>query len=102
MRTTLIIAALGAVIAALFGGIRIWSGLAGVEMPWQGWLALALGVIFTLALGIGLMALVFYSARHGHDEAHHMRQSGLEPEEEESKRSSVREELRDDPAHRQS
>jgi len=73
MRTLLTILALGALlIAAIFGGFRVWTSMAGVAMPWQGWLALSLGVIFTLALGVGLMALVFYSARHGHDEAHHM------------------------------
>jgi hypothetical protein len=30
--------------------------------------ALAVGVIFSLAVGIGLMALLFYSSRRGYDE----------------------------------
>ena len=30
--------------------------------------ALILGTLFSLGLGIGLMALVFYSSRHGYDE----------------------------------
>jgi hypothetical protein len=33
-----------------------------------GWAALVLGVVVTLALGIGLMALVFISNRRGFDE----------------------------------
>jgi hypothetical protein len=28
---------------------------------------MALGVVFSLVVGIGLMALVFYSSRHGYD-----------------------------------
>ncbi|WP_366553139.1 hypothetical protein [Aquibaculum sediminis] len=72
MRTFLIIAFLGAfLLGALFIGVKAWSGLAGVDMPWQGWLALIGGSVLTLALGIGLMALMFYSARHGHDDSHH-------------------------------
>ena len=31
--------------------------------------ALFLGIFFTIALGVTLMALVFYSARSGHDDA---------------------------------
>jgi hypothetical protein len=30
---------------------------------------MALGVVFSVALGCGLMALVFYSNRYGYDEA---------------------------------
>jgi hypothetical protein len=29
---------------------------------------LALDVVFSLVVGIGLMALLFYSSRHGYDE----------------------------------
>ena len=32
-----------------------------------GWVALVLGVLATLALGIGLMALVFISNKRGYD-----------------------------------
>jgi hypothetical protein len=35
----------------------------------HGWTAMAIGVVFSLIVGIGLMALVFYSHRHGYDEA---------------------------------
>lgn len=39
-----------------------------VQMTIHGWIALAIGVIFSLAVGIGLMLLVFFSSRHGYDE----------------------------------
>jgi hypothetical protein len=37
-------------------------------MPATGYLAMALGVILSLVVGCGLMALVFYSSRHGYDD----------------------------------
>ena len=45
-----------------------WSGLGDAGMSAAGWAALVLGVIVTLALGIGLMALVFISSREGFDD----------------------------------
>jgi hypothetical protein len=39
----------------------------GSPMSTTGWIAMVLGVIVTLALGAGLMALMFYSSRHGRD-----------------------------------
>jgi hypothetical protein len=45
-----------------------WSGLGDTGMSAAGWVALVLGVLATLALGIGLMALVFISSRRGFDE----------------------------------
>ena len=33
----------------------------------SGWIAMALGIVVTMALGGGLMALMFYSNRHGRD-----------------------------------
>jgi len=53
--------------AAIIGGIG-WSSAAGTEVPLQGYVAMALGVVFSLVVGIGLMALVFYSSRAGYDE----------------------------------
>jgi hypothetical protein len=38
------------------------------EVPASGYVALVLGVVFSLVVGIGLMALVFYSSRKGYDE----------------------------------
>jgi hypothetical protein len=45
-----------------------WTGIGDSEISGAGWLAMGLGVVATLALGIGLMALVFISSRRGYDE----------------------------------
>jgi hypothetical protein len=34
----------------------------------HGYIAMILGIVFSLVLGCGLMALMFYSSRHGYDE----------------------------------
>ena len=39
----------------------------GTPMSTGGWIAMVLGIIATLALGIGLMTLMFYSNRSGRD-----------------------------------
>jgi hypothetical protein len=38
-------------------------------MPVEGHVAMWLGVVFSLVVGCGLMALVFYSSRRGYDDA---------------------------------
>src|SRR5262245_51454098 len=38
------------------------------KVPEAGYVALVLGVGFSLVVGVGLMALVFYSSRKGYDE----------------------------------
>ena len=45
-----------------------WTNAAGADVPASGYLALALGVIVSVAVGAGLMTLVFYSSRAGYDE----------------------------------
>ena len=40
--------------------------------------ALGLGIFFSLLVGVGLMTLVFYSSRSGHDERAHEAQLDLE------------------------
>jgi hypothetical protein len=47
---------------------RFWSSIGTSEISFAGWLAMALGIAATLALGIGLMSLVFFSSRRGYDE----------------------------------
>lgn len=54
------------VLAALMVGV--WSSVADAGISAAGWFAMVLGVLATLALGIGLMALVFISNRRGYDE----------------------------------
>jgi hypothetical protein len=41
--------------------------MSGVYMSGWGWTFLVLGVVVTIGLGAGLMALVFYSSRHDMD-----------------------------------
>lgn len=45
-----------------------WTLGRSADVPASGYVAMALGVIVSLAVGFGLMALVFYSSRKGYDE----------------------------------
>lgn len=45
-----------------------WIQIGSVEMSWVGIAAMIGGAVVTLALGMGLMALSFYSSRKGHDD----------------------------------
>jgi hypothetical protein len=45
-----------------------WQLYGDVPMSAHAYSALALGIVLSLLLGIGLMALVFYSHRKGYDE----------------------------------
>ena len=57
-----------AVAAVLAAAAGLWSEVGDVEISASGWIAMVLGGLVALALGIGLMALVFLSSRHGYDE----------------------------------
>jgi len=68
MRVWIAICILLALLAgAVYVGYLGWN-LTDVEMPVTGWVAMGLGIFFSLALGAGLMGLMFYSSRHGYDE----------------------------------
>ena len=63
-----------AVLVALLIGVVIlavstWTSTSGVVISKEGWIALSLGTFFSLIVGGGLITLVFYSSRHGYDEA---------------------------------
>jgi cobalamin biosynthesis protein CobD/CbiB len=45
-----------------------WQASAGTDVPPIGYAAMAAGILFSLLVGVGLMALVFYSSRAGYDE----------------------------------
>jgi hypothetical protein len=45
-----------------------WTHIGGDPVPAYGYVAIAGGVVFSLVVGGGLMALVFYSSRHGYDD----------------------------------
>jgi hypothetical protein len=52
---------------AAFGAYVEWTSMS-TAMPAAGWAALIGGVVISILLGAGLMALMFYSNRHGWDE----------------------------------
>lgn len=65
---------IGAVVAAVLSlsamavGVYAWIAMGNVIMTTTGYVALVLGGVATLALGAGLMGLVFYSNRKGFDD----------------------------------
>lgn len=70
--TTAVMAVLVVILAlAIF---YAFAGLAvpGVAVPESGWLALFFGVLFSILVGAGLMALLFYSSRRGYNEPPHL------------------------------
>jgi hypothetical protein len=54
---------LGVSAYAIYG----WNKLGVVGIPAMGWVFLGGGVVFTVVVGGGLMALMFYSSRKGRD-----------------------------------
>jgi hypothetical protein len=47
-----------------YEGLTVGEG----PVPNDFYIAMTLGVVFSLVVGVGLMALVFYSSRKGYDE----------------------------------
>jgi len=45
-----------------------WTLASGTDVPASGYVAMAFGVLVSLGVGFGLMALIFYSSRKGYDE----------------------------------
>jgi hypothetical protein len=54
--------------AAAWFASRAWTEVSGPPMPAAGYIAMTLGIVFSVVIGCGLMALLFYSSRHGYDE----------------------------------
>jgi len=57
----------GFLAGAIAYAVHTWNELAGVSIPAMGWVFMVLGAVFTLIVGGGLMALLFYSSRKGRD-----------------------------------
>ena len=55
-------------VAALWFAGRAWGYFGSGAIPAYGYFAIAGGIFFSLLVGCGLMALMFYSHRHGYDE----------------------------------
>ena len=67
--TFALVAALLAILAAAaWYAAGAWISVNGPPMPATGYIAMTLGIVFSLIVGCGLMALLFYSSRHGYDE----------------------------------
>jgi hypothetical protein len=64
---------IAALLALLAGSVLFaaqgWMSFEGAPMPTEGYVAMTLGIVFSLLIGCGLMALVFFSSRRGYDEA---------------------------------
>ena len=57
----------GLLVWAIWYAFHAWGMLGGVGISPMGWFFLVLGVLFTIAVGAGLMGLLFYSSRKGKD-----------------------------------
>src|SRR5215475_6791721 len=69
MKVALVIFVLLALLGATIGwAVWGWEQTAGTAMGFHGWLAMILGIVFTIVVGCGLMSLMFYSSRYGYDE----------------------------------
>jgi hypothetical protein len=69
MGTWIIAVVLLALLAAAgWGAYQGWILHGDVAIPTSGYVAMALGILFSFLIGSGLMALVFYSHRKGYDE----------------------------------
>jgi hypothetical protein len=72
MRALYVIVPLFALLAAaIWFAASAWTRLGGVQIPLWAWLAVGGGVLFSSLIGGGLIALMFYSSRHGYDDEQH-------------------------------
>jgi hypothetical protein len=69
LKTWIIVAVSAVVVAVLIvvAGYN-WLAIGTVGISVYGWIALILGAVVTLGVGMGLMALVFISSRRGYDD----------------------------------
>jgi hypothetical protein len=75
MRTLGVLALLAMLAASLWFAFGLWTAVDAPDMPTGLYVAMGLGVLFSIIVGSGLMALVFYSSRRGYDD----RASGRDP-----------------------
>ena len=66
MKTFLLALSLIVMLAlAIAGAIYVWTEMGDIEMSTPGLLAMLAGIVLSIGLGVGLMFLVFKSARDG-------------------------------------
>ena len=68
MRILGVLSLLALLAASLYYAYGLWTAVDAPDMPAGLYVAMALGVLFSMVVGSGLMALVFYSSRRGYDE----------------------------------
>jgi hypothetical protein len=80
MRKSVIILPLVVLLAlAAWFAIYSWNAIEGPPIPTAGSVAMWLGIVFSIVVGCGLMALVFYSSRRGYDAPPHYEAGDEEP-----------------------
>jgi len=68
MRALLMVSLFALLAVAVWFAAAAFMHFGGADMPVYGYVAIAGGVVLSLLVGGGLMALVFYSSRHGYDD----------------------------------
>ncbi|WP_417451962.1 hypothetical protein [Kordiimonas sp.] len=70
------VAALIGLGAAAYWAMYVFGKIDGVTLSGHGVAAMVIGLVLTLVVGFGLMALLFFSNKHGHDdEVHNLSQN---------------------------
>jgi hypothetical protein len=67
-RLVLVFALLALLAGAVWFAASAWITLEGPAMSTEGYVALGFGILFSIVVGCGPMALMFYSSRHGYDD----------------------------------
>ena len=68
MKSTFVVTALLALLALTqWWAIYSWKTV-DVDISIHGYISIIMGIVFSLVIGCGLIALMFYSHRHGYDE----------------------------------
>ena len=65
----LLVVLVAILVLTLVWASSVWNASSEAVMGTHGWIALGLGTFFSLVIGVGLMALMFFSSRSGHDDA---------------------------------
>ena len=68
-QVTLLTALIIILILTAVWAVSVWNATGEAVMDTHGWIALGLGSFFSLVIGCGLMALMFFSSRYGYDDA---------------------------------